>query len=61
MLLFFIILLIILNGTLTYHFVNKSNTRKLSIPITQKDLENPHFTSHDYSGKFYYISGSWDY
>ena len=49
------------NGTLTYHFVNKSNTRKLSIPITQKDLENPHFTSHDYSGKFYYISSGWDY
>ena len=48
-------------STLTYHFVNKSNTRKLSIPITQKDLENPYFISHDYSGKFYYISRSWDY
>lgn len=49
------------NGALMYHFVNKSNTRKLSIPITQGDLENPHFTSHDYSGKFYYISRGWDY
>lgn len=49
------------DSTLTYHFVNKSNTRKLSIPITQKDLENPRFTSHDHSGKFYYTSGSWDY
>lgn len=49
------------NGTLTYHFVNKSNTRKMSMPITQRDLENPRFTSHDHSGKFYYISRGWDY